>query len=130
MKRQDLARLRAVAETLYEAELAKLRGNAAAATAVQQQVDRLRGERVMRADEMRGLTAPDPAQLGSADLHWDRWTGEHLRRLQAERARLEAEAEALRDGARLAFGRGQALDAVAEKLKAEALKRARRRAET
>ena len=129
MKPRDLQRMKVLADTIYEAELAKIRGNAAAIAATQAQVEKLREARRVRADETRALGEPDPAQLASADLQWDRWTGGHMHRLQAERAKLEVEAESLRQEARVAFGRGQALDAISEKLRAEARKRATRRAE-
>lgn len=126
MKPRDLARLKALTDTVYEAELAKMRGNRAAAAAVEAEVASVRQSRRDRACERRALGAPDPAQLASADLHWDRWTDAQLFRLQSERARLEAEAAKMRAGARLAFGRRQALDGLMERLDTEARKKAAR----
>jgi hypothetical protein len=120
IKLRDLARLRQLADTVYEAELAKMRGNRAAASAIEAEVAAVRRSRRERADEMRALDTPDPAQFASADLHWDRWTDARLFRLQSERARLEAEAARMRAGARRAFGRGQALAGLEEKLEFEA----------
>ena len=127
MRRQDLQRLSQVAETVYEAELARMRNNRAAAAKVEAGVAEIRAARRERADATRALEAPDPSQLASADLHWDRWTDERLHRLQGERARLEAEAEAMRDDARRAFGRRRALDKLSHKLAEEARRRRQRR---
>ncbi len=126
MKPRDLARLKALADTVYEAELAKMRGNRAAAAAVEAEVADVRQSRRDRADARRALDAPDPAQLASADLHWDRWTDAQLFRLQSQRARLEAEAAKMRAGTRRAFGRRQALDGLMERLAAEARRKAAR----
>ena len=130
MKPRDLARLKALSDMVFEAELAEIRRNRSEASALETQVDRIHDARRARADETRALAAPDPAQRASADLHWDRWTSEHLHRLQASRARLEAEAETLRGTARRAFGRGLAVDALQERLAKERSRReARRRGE-
>lgn len=126
MKARDLARLKQLAETVYEAELAKMRGNRAAAAAVEARIEDIREARRGRADERRALSAPDPAQLASADLHWDRWTDAKLFRLQSERARLEAEVAKMRAGARRAFGRQQALDGLVDRLDVEARRKAAR----
>jgi hypothetical protein len=126
MKARDLAQLKALADTVYEAELAKMRGNRAAAAAVEADVAAVRRSRRDRADERRVLDAPDPAQLASADLHWDRWTDAQLFRLQSERARLEAQAARMRVGARRAFGRRQALDGIMDRLADEARRKAAR----
>ncbi len=128
MKSKDVARLAALADTVFEAELAKMRGNRAAVAAVEAEVAKVRHERRRRRDAQRELEAPDAAQLASADLHWDHWTDEKLRRLQAERARLEAEAAAMRSGARRAFGRRQALSGLEKTLEAEVRRMAARRA--
>jgi hypothetical protein len=126
VKNKDLSRLKALADTVYEAELAKMRGNRAAAAAVDAQVADVRQSRRDRADQRRSLDAPDPAQLASADLHWDRWTDARLFRLQSERARLEVEAERMRAGTRRAFGRRQALDGLMDRLAEESRKKASR----
>jgi hypothetical protein len=126
VKQRDLARLKQLADTVYEAELAKMRGNRAAAAAVQAEVAAVRQSRRDRADERRALDVPDPAQLASADLHWDRWTDAQLFRLQSERARLEAEAAKMRAGTRRAFGRRQALHGIMERLAQEARRKAAR----
>lgn len=127
MRKKDLGRLTALADTVYEAELAKMRGNRAAVAAVEAQVAELREARRARADAQRVLDAPDPAQLASADLHWDRWTDARLFRLQSERARLEAEAARMRAGVARAFGRRQALDGLLERLADEARRKAANR---
>lgn len=124
MRQKDLKRLASLAETVFEAELARMRGNRAAVAEVEAQVAAVRASRRDRADAMRALETPDAAQLASADLHWDRWTDEKLRRLQMERARLEAEAAAMRAGAKRAFGRRQALVSLTERLGAEARRKA------
>jgi hypothetical protein len=127
MKTNDLAKLATLADAVFEAELAKMRGNRAAAADVDGEVASVRQSRRQRADAKRAFDAPDPAQLASADLHWDRWTDEKLRRLQAERARLEAEAAAMRAGAKRAFGRRQALVGLCERVHKEARRRAANR---
>jgi hypothetical protein len=124
LRAKDLTRLAALADTVYEAELARMRGNRAAAAAVEAEVAAVRDARRVRADERRGLDAPDPAQLASADLHWDRWTDAKILRLQSERARLEAEAARMRAGVQRAFGRQQALDGLTKRLAEEARRKA------
>jgi hypothetical protein len=127
VKPSDLAPLRRLAGAVFEAELARMRGNRARAAAVAAQVADLRQARRDRGAEKGGLDAPDTALLASADLHWDRWTDERLRRLQAERARIEAEAAALRAGARTAFGRREALAGLSVRLATEARRKGQHR---
>jgi hypothetical protein len=103
-----------------------MRGNRAAAAAVEAGVAGVRQSRRDRADAKRALDVPDPAQLASADLHWDRWTDAQLFRLQSQRARLEAEAAKMRAGTRRAFGRQQALDGILDRLAEEARRKAAR----
>lgn len=126
MKRKDLVRLSALAETVYEAELARMRGNRAAAARVDAEIAAVRQLRRARQDAMRALEAPDPAQLASADLHWDHWTDEKLTRCQVQRAKLEVEAAAMRAEAQIAFGRRQAISGLIDKLTAEARRKAER----
>ncbi len=104
-----------------------MRGNRAAVATVEAEVEKVRHQRRDRRDAQRALAAPDPAQLASADLHWDQWTDEKLRRLQSQRAKLEAEAAAMRAGVRRAFGRRQALSGLEEQLEAEARRAAARK---
>lgn len=126
MRRADLARLSALAATVFQAELARMRGNRAAVAEVEAEVAAVREARRERAEATRALAVPDAAQMASADLHWDRWTDERLRRLQARRAMLEAEAAAMRTGARRAFGRDQAVTGLIDRLDAETRRKALR----
>ena len=86
-----------------------------------------REARAARARTIAELDVPDPAAIASADTKWHGWSDIELRRIQAERARLEVEAESRRAAARRAFGRGQALDRLSVMLADEQRrKRARR----
>ncbi len=119
MRTRDLKQLEALAEMVFQADLARLRQNADAVRAVEAQAEAHREARAARARVVAGFETPDPAALASADARWSGWTDRELTRIQGERARLAVEAEIARAAARRSFGRGQALDRLAAMLAEE-----------
>lgn len=106
-----LARLTEAAFTAKQAEMAILK----------------QAEAALRA-KIAALNAPpaarpgdDPATMAGADARWQIWVDQRRRALNSELARLLAGQERLRQDLSRAFGRDQAIRALAERQNAQAV---------
>lgn len=104
-----LAQLAALAELVREQELARL-----------SEMSRKRREIETRLKDCRDAqrrtlsqAAPDPAHIAGADVTWLRWNAEKLYRLTQQASMAAADAEDQIVAARRAFGRAEALSALA-----------------
>jgi len=106
-QRQQIDRFRALGDLLLQARLSALQAAAAARTA---SLDRL-------ADLDRPAPATDLPALAAAGvgLRYDRWADQRRAEINLTLARQTATWIEARQAAALAFGRSQALDALAQK---------------
>ncbi len=109
--RNQLSRLKEIADLMQERELAELGRLARDRAAIH---DAMEAGRAERHAVLRAATA-DPAHIAGAVDPWLSRQTEHLRRLSLEEARIAEKAEAQTIRARRAFGRAQALADLSKK---------------
>lgn len=110
MTREELKVLSKIAQLAAERDLAALAALRAEAAALAEAASALQRPAASRTE---GL---DPASRAGADLRWERWRTQEMRRLQERRARLAVVEEEARKTARRSFGKQVALSELVDKL--------------
>jgi len=103
--KEQIGKLRALAEMVRDAELARLKQLQDSHRAAQQSLEMLHQSR----RDMQANSTCDPAHLAGAPEHWLDWAALQGRNLQLQRAQPAANAEAQIVRARRALGRSDVL---------------------
>jgi hypothetical protein len=110
MTREELKVLTKIAQLAAERDLAALAALRAESAALAEAASALQRP---ASEWAEGL---DPATRTGANLRWDRWRIQEMRRLQERRARLAVVEEEARETARRSFGKQVALTELQDKL--------------
>ncbi|RVV97965.1 hypothetical protein EKE94_10885 [Mesobaculum littorinae] len=111
MKREDLARLKQIAEMRRDIDSRQVSALSAKIAGLQQDVDRMR----LAIRDRQAETALDTARLAGADVEWLRATETRITKLQQQIARFAMEREARLDIARKSFGKAQAVEGLLDR---------------